>query len=185
MERIIQSADRNLRKIEWLFAILGGVALIVLMCIGSAQVVARSVFQAPIHGILDIIEQLMVPVAAMAIAYCQSHFGNVRMTLLVSNKASRRKWMQEVFTYVIAVFVVGVFLQGSWANFVRAWVNGGDTPEIGIPIWITILIVTASLGLLFLRVLLQLIEAGRLVATPNSPTQVFEQELQLLETSEL
>jgi len=185
LERIIKSADRNLHKIEWLFAMIGGLALTVLMVMGFSQVVARSMFHAPIHGILDIIEQLMVPVAAMAIAYCQAKFGNVRMTLLVSKKPTRRKWIQEAFTYMIAVFVVGVILKGSWANFMRSWVNGGDTPEIGIPIWIAILVVTASLGLLFLRVLLQLIEAGRLIITPNSPTQVFEEELQLLETSEL
>jgi len=185
LEHIIKLADRNLHKVEWLFALIGGFALTVLMLMGFSQVIARSMFRAPIHGILDIIEQLMVPVAAMAIAYCQAKFGNVRMTLLVSKKPTRRKWIQEAFTYMIAVFVVGFILKGSWGNFMRAWINGGDTPEIGIPIWIAILVVTASLGLLFLRVLLQLIEAGRLVVTPNSPTQIFEEELQLLETSEL
>lgn len=174
--RIINLLNQLLKPVETAFAAVAGLVVIALMLMGCAEVIGRSAFNAPIRGNLDIVEQLMVLLAALGIAYCQRNFGNVRMTLLVALAQGRLKWLLEVFSLSIAVFVTGVLVKGSWANFLRVWTNGGDTPEIGIPLWIGILAVTAALALLLFRLVVQWMEALRLLVTPNATSIIFTEQ---------
>lgn len=173
MRTFLNGADRLLRPIENLMALVAGLVVLALMAIGCAEVISRSFFNSPIHGHLDIVEQLMVPVAAFGIAYCQSIFGNIRMTLLFQDVRGSPKWLLELLTLTVAGFVVFVLMTGSFRYFQRAWSLGGDTPEIGIPIWIGILGVTASLALLLMRILLQSAEAIRLLVDPSDSSNIF------------
>jgi len=148
------------------------------MTLGVVEVVGRSFFNKPIYGNLDIVEQLMIPVAALGIAYCQSKFGNVRMTLMTQSVEGRAKWLLESVTLAVASFVVFVYLNGSYLNLQRSLTLGGDTPEIGIPLWIGISCVTASLALLLVRLVVQLAEALRLIITPDDDTEIFRDSSQ-------
>ena len=167
--------DKLMRPVENAFALIAGLLVLVLMLQGCAEVIGRSAFNAPIQGNIDIVEQLMVLLAALGIAYCQRNFGNVRMTLLVGSATGRLKWILEWFSLSIASFVVYILVSGSWANFLRVWRNGGDTPEIGIPLWIGILAVTVALALLLCRLLIQWFEAARLIISPNSASDIFNE----------
>lgn len=168
MNRFIQFADKQLKRIEVSLAIIAGLAVLALMVLGVAEVLGRSVINKPIPGSIDIVKQLMVPVAAFGIAYCQSEFGNVRMTLLAQKVSGRAKWILEALALGIAVIVVFSLFKGGWVYFMRSWEMGGNTPQLGIPLWIGILTATTSLALLLLRLVLQFCEALYLVARPNS-----------------
>jgi len=154
-------------------AIVAGLIVLLLMTLGVVEVIGRSFFNKPIYGNLDIVEQLMIPVAALGVSYCQSKFGNVRMTLLTQSVEGRTKWLFESITFAVAAFVVFVYLRGSYLNLERSLTLGGDTPEIGIPLWIGISCVTASLALLLIRLVVQLAEALRLIITPDDNSEVF------------
>lgn len=173
MQNLIAALDKGLSYLERSFALLAGICAMVMMGMVCAEVLGRTLFNHPFRGTIDIVEQLMAVVVAMGIAYCQSHFGNVRMTLLTNRLKGRAQWVSEAFALLIGWLVVAALTKGSYANLARSWRNGGDTPEIGIPLWIGIAIVTAALGLLLLRISLQLIEALRLVGAPKSGSAVF------------
>lgn len=170
MGPFIKLTHRVLRQIENLFAIIAGMVVLIIMALGVIEVIGRSAFRAPIHGSLDIVEQLMVVVAAFGIAYCQANWGNVRMTLLVSRMSGRSRWVLEAFSLLIAGCVVAALVKGSWDNFMRTWEIGGNTPNIYLPLWPGTLAVFVALSLLLARLLLQLIEALRLVTYPDAPT---------------
>ena len=174
MTTLIGILDRLLRPLERFLGYLAGLIVLVLMVLGVVEVIARSLFNRPIHGSIDIIEQLMVPVAALGIAYCQSIFGIVRMTLLTQKFEGRTKWVAEAFTLLIATIVVAIYLNGSALNLMRAVTLGGDTPEIGIPLWYGMACVTCALSVLLLRLFVQLLEALRLIAVPNDQSAIFE-----------
>ncbi|WP_172329921.1 TRAP transporter small permease [Mangrovicoccus sp. HB161399] len=161
---MIETLDRGLGRIERLAALVAGLLILALMALVCAEVLGRGMFNHAIRGSIDIIEQLMVALVTLGVSYCQSHFGNVRMTLVSDRLTGRAKWMGELFALSIMLFVTAVLAKGSWLNFGRAWGNGGDTPEIGIPLWPGILLVTGALSLLFLRLALQWAEAARLAA---------------------
>jgi len=172
MKDLLGVADRILRPLELLAGYLGGLIVLVLMVLGVVEVIGRSMFSSPIHGNIDIVEQLMVAVAALGIAYCQSKFGNIRMTLLTQNLTGRRKWFAESLSLAVAMFVVVVYLMGSYLNLERSLTLGGATPEISIPRWIGIGCVTVSFALLLARLTVQFLEALRLFATPEDSSRI-------------
>ena len=175
MKRLLESADRLLRPIERAMAYFAGIVVLVLMVLGVAEVIGRSMLNAPIHGNLDIVEQLMIPVAAFGIAYGQSKFGNVRMTLLTNRFGDRAKWVAEAIALAVGLFVTYVFLQGSFLKLMRALSLGGDTPEIGIPLSYGMGGVAAALALLLARLAVQLLEALRLILSPTAESSIFGQ----------
>lgn len=183
MKRTIARADRLLGLVEKSAALIAGMLIMALMLLVCAEVLGRGLFNHPIHGGIDIIEQLMVALVTLGIAYCQSHFGNVRMTLLSDRCAGRAKWLNEAFALGVALFVVVILTKGSWLNLMRAWNNGGDTPEIGIPLWPGIAVVTGALALLALRLALQLLEALRLLTRPASGSDMFSHPVDAIETT--
>lgn len=175
MKQVVKTLDAILGPVERSFALIAGVIIMVLMAVVTVEVISRTAFNHPVRGNLDIVEQLMVLLVSLGVAYCQSQFGNVRMTLVTNSLKGRAKWLSEAFALLIAGFVVAVLVRGSWAHFQRSWTNGGDTPELGIPLWIGILVVTGTLGLLLARICVQLLEALRLVGAPASGSVIFDQ----------
>lgn len=176
MNRLLEVAHKQLRRIEVVMAVIAGLTVLALMVLGVAEVLGRTILNKPIPGSIDIVKQLMVPVAAFGIAYCQSEFGNVRMTLLTQKTSGRAKWVLEAFSLGVATLVALSLVKGSWMYFMRSWEMGGDTPQLGIPLWIGILAATASLALLFLRLVIQFGESLCLVALPDSE-QIFTANL--------
>ncbi|MBA84178.1 TRAP transporter small permease [Thalassobius sp. S69A] len=183
MKRAIDIADTVLGHVEKTAALVAGLLILALMTLVCAEVLGRGLFNHPVHGSIDIVEQLMVALVTMGIAYCQSHFGNVRMTLLSDRCRGRAKWLTEVIALTVALFVVVILTKGSWLNLMRSWNNGGDTPEIGIPLWPGIAIVTGALALLGIRLALQLTEALRLLAKPQDSSPIFSHPVDAIETS--
>jgi len=174
MQPVIDTADTVLGAIEKIAALIAGLLILVLMALVCAEVLGRGLLNHPVRGSIDMIEQLMVALVTLGVAYCQRVFGNVRMTLVSDRWRGRAKWLSEAFALTIALCVVIVLTRGSWLNLMRSWSNGGDTPEIGIPLWPGIALVTGALALLGLRVLVQLTEALRLCLAPAAPTRIFQ-----------
>jgi TRAP-type C4-dicarboxylate transport system, small permease component len=173
MQRLTGLAHTGLREIERVFALLAGAVVMILMLVVCAEVVGRSAFNHPIRGSIDIVSQLMALAAAGGIPYTQSRLGNVRMTILTGRLSARPRWLLEVLTYAIAAWAVLVLMRGSNSFLSRAWRSGADTAEIHIPTWLGISFVTVALALLLARLVLQLIEALRLLVDPRSPSRVF------------
>lgn len=183
MKRLIDTVDRLLGHVERSAALVAGILIMVLMTMVCAEVLGRGLFNHPLRGSIDIVEQLMIALVTLGVAYGQSHFGNVRMTLISDRFTGRKKWLNEIFALGIGLFVVAILTKGSWMNLMRSWNNGGDTPEIGIPLWPGIAIVTGALALLGLRLLLQLLEAVRLLARPTDRSSIFGHPMDAIETA--
>ncbi|MGB0659125.1 MAG: TRAP transporter small permease [Mangrovicoccus sp.] len=183
MKSVIDSLDRLLGHVEKTAALIAGLLIMGLMVLVCAEVLGRGLFNHPVRGSIDIVEQLMVALVTLGIAYCQSHFGNVRMTLVSDRCKGRSKWLVESFALGIALFVVIILTKGSWLNLMRSLNNGGDTPEIGIPLWPGIAIVTGALALLALRLALQLAEAARMFLQPTDGSHIFGHPMDAIETS--
>ncbi|MCC0056220.1 MAG: TRAP transporter small permease [Rhodobiaceae bacterium] len=63
------------------------------------EVLLRKLLNAPIFGQVDFVEQLMVPVALLGVAYCQAQGGNVRMSLFLDKTSGRMRWAGELLSY--------------------------------------------------------------------------------------
>ena len=165
--RRLHRADRLLGLIENGLNLCAGVLIFALMLLGVAQIVLRTVFDAPIFGYIDVVEVSMVGFAVLSIAYVQRVGAHVRMEILVSRLRGRGLWLTEMLGTALAAFIVGVLIPYAWRHFERAFEFGDSTIDIELATWPAKLVVPLALSVLLVRLLVQLAGYWRLVLRPG------------------
>ena len=159
------------RRLGWLEDLLNAVSatsIIVLMLLAVIQVVGRKVFNAPIFGYIDWVEQIMVLFAFIGVAYCQREGGHVRMELVITNFRHRLLWLVEGIGIVIGLFIIGILIFTSFDHFLRAYEIGDSTINAELPVWPAKLVIPIAFASLWLRLFLQLFGYFRLLLNPGS-----------------
>ena len=159
------------RRLGWLEDLLNAVSatsIIVLMLLAVIQVVGRKVFNAPIFGYIDWVEQIMVLFAFIGVAYCQREGGHVRMELVITNFRHRLLWLVEVIGIVIGLFIIAILIFTSFDHFLRAYEIGDSTINAELPVWPAKLVIPIAFASLWLRLFLQLFGYFRLLLNPGS-----------------
>jgi TRAP-type C4-dicarboxylate transport system permease small subunit len=164
---LIGRVDHWYGKLEEYLNLFAAFAIFALMIIGVVQIVGRTVFNYAIDGYIDWIEQTSIIYAMFGVAYCQRFGGHIRMELLLSFLKGRALWAVEALAVLIAIVVVVMLIDSTWAHFLRAWEKGDSTIDIRLPIWPSKLVVPVALTVLLLRMLLQLWGYLRLFANPQ------------------
>ena len=159
--------DQALGRVEGGLNLLAGILVFALMFLGVAQIILRTVFRAPIFGYIDLVEVSMVGFAVLSIAFVQRMGGHVRMEVLVAKLRGRWLWLAEAFNTLLAVFIVAVLIPYSWNHFMRAFEFGDSTIDIEIVTWPAKLVVPLALGLLLVRLFVQLAGYWRLFLHPG------------------
>ena len=165
--RRLDRADRALGLIENGLNLCAGALIFALMLLGVAQIVLRTVFDAPIFGYIDIVEVSMVGFAVLSIAFVQRVGAHVRMEILVARLKGRWLWLTELAGTALAAFIVGVLIPYSWRHFGRAFDFGDSTIDIELATWPAKLVVPLALSVLLIRLLVQLAGYWRLLLHPS------------------
>ena len=165
--RRLDRADRLLGTLENGLNLCAGVLIFALMLLGVAQIVLRTVFNAPIFGYIDLVEVSMVGFAVLSIAYVQRVGAHVRMEILVSRLKGRWLWLTEMGGTALAAFIVGVLIPYAWRHFERAFDFGDSTIDIELVTWPAKLVVPVALSVLLVRLIVQLAGYWRLVLHPG------------------
>ncbi|WP_068407574.1 TRAP transporter small permease [Labrenzia sp. OB1] len=159
--------DGWLGQVENAFNLFAAFSILALMLLAVAQVVGRLLFNMPVPGFIDITEQAMAIFAFAGVAYCQRVGGHIRMEIVLGKLSGRTLYVCEMLGVILIAFTVALLIWGSWFHFDRSWGIGDSTMDIRLPTWPSKLIIPAALGLLFLRLLMQIYGYGRLVANPG------------------
>ena len=165
--RRLDWADRHLGLIENVLNLCAGVLIFALMLLGVAQIVLRTVFDAPIFGYIDVVEVSMVGFAVLSIAFVQRTGAHVRMEILVARLRGRWLWLTEMAGTALAAFIVGVLIPYAWRHFERAFDFGDSTIDIELATWPAKLVVPLALAVLLVRLLVQLAGYWRLFLHPE------------------
>ncbi len=155
--------DQSLFKLESLLALIGGMVILALMLLAVAQILGRKLFNSPVPGFIDWVEQAMAVFAFLGIAYCHRLGGHIRMDILISQLKGRALWVAEFTTTLLMLFLSLMLTWGSWLHFMRAFTNGDSSIDIGLPLWPAKLLVPLALGLLSIRLTIHLIGYGKAV----------------------
>jgi TRAP-type mannitol/chloroaromatic compound transport system permease small subunit len=147
---------------------LAGVLVTLLMLLGVIEVISRSFLNNPIFGYIDVVGLLTSAVAFLALAYCQQSGGHIRMELLVSSLSGRTLWMAELAGALIALAVVTLLLNPTWAHALRSIQLGDSTMDIRLPLWPSKMLVPFGIAVLWLRIFLNSIGYMRLVLHPDA-----------------
>ncbi len=159
--------DRRLYRLESALALISGFAVFALMLLAVVSVGGRNLFNQPLPGYVDWIEQAMPLIAFMGIAYAQRDGGHIRMDMLVGALRGRALYLAEMVTTLAILVLMVLLVWGSWAHFLRSfdpaaplW-SRDSTMDIALPIWPAKLLVPVAFGTICLRLVLQLWAYGR------------------------
>lgn len=148
--------DRLLFKLEKGFTLAAGLVVLMLMLLAVTQIVGRKLFNLPIPGFIDWVEQFMSVFAFLGIAYCQRLGGHIRMDIVIGRFTGRRLWFVEIVSTLLMLIVITGLIYGTYLHFERAWVNGDSSIDIALPTWPAKLMVPLAFSVLWCRLLLQL-----------------------------
>ncbi len=154
-DTLLSRIDRQVYRLESLLTLLGGIVIFLLVLLATTNVLGRWIFDLPISGYVDWIEQAMAFIAFLGVAYTQRDGGHIRMDILVRHLHGRWLWFTELLSTLLMLLVTLVLIYGSFLHFRRAWQNGDSSIDIDLPVWPSKLVVTVALTILALRLLLQ------------------------------
>lgn len=163
----IRAADRFLIPIEDLANLLAACAILLLMFLGVAQIVLRTVFNAPINGYIDLVQLSMASMAFLGAAYCQRLGAHIRMELLLGRLHGRALWAAEIFSTLVAMAIIGVLVWYTAQHFYRSFTLGDTTIDAEFPVWPSKLLVPAAFTIWFLRLSIQLWGSIRMFIDPT------------------
>ncbi len=170
-DSFLSHLDRRLYRLERLLALLSGIAVFSLMILAVFSVGGRNLFNQPLPGYVDWIEQIMPLIAFMGVAYAQRDGGHIRMDIVVGLLRGRVLWLVEFITTLIILVLMLLMVWGSWAHFDRSfdWAaplwSRDSTIDIGLPIWPAKILAPIAFSVLSLRLMLQLWAYGRAIVS--------------------
>ena len=148
-------------------ALLSGLAVFSLMLLAVGSVGGRNLFNSPLPGYVDWIEQAMPLIAFMGISFTQRDGGHIRMDMLVGALKGRALYLAEFLTTAAVLILMLLMVWGSWAHFQRSfdfaapWWSADSSMDISLPLWPAKLLAPVAFSVLCLRLLLQLWAYGR------------------------
>lgn len=172
---LLSRLDRKLLRLEMFLALISGLAVFSLMVLAVVSVGGRNLFNAPLPGYVDWIEQVMPLIAFMGIAYVMRDGGHIRMDIVIGRMRGRALWLAELVSVVLVLLLMIALVWGSWSHFLRSfdfaaplW-SRDSSIDIGIPIWPAKLLVPVAFSVLSLRLVLQIWGYGRafILGLPN------------------
>jgi len=149
-------ADRTFFKLESFLNLLGGIVIFLLVFLATANVLGRWLFDMPVDGYVDWVEQSMAFMAFLGIAYTKRLGGHIRMDMLVSRLHGTRLWLLELFSSLLMLFITLVLIYGSSLHFWRAYSIGDSSLDIDLPTWPAKIVVPFALSVLAIRIMLQI-----------------------------
>jgi TRAP-type C4-dicarboxylate transport system permease small subunit len=165
--------DRTFFKLESGLNLLGGMVIFLLVFLATANVLGRWLFNWPVSGYIDWVEQAMAFMAFLGIAYTMRQGGHIRMDIIVSHLHGRRLWLVELLSAILMLLMTFVLIYGSYLHFLRAYSLGDSSLDIDLPTWPAKLVVPVALSVLALRLLLQIWGYARALKTgTDSPVAV-------------
>ncbi|MDP5217202.1 TRAP transporter small permease [Ruegeria sp. 2205SS24-7] len=166
-DSLLSRIDQRLYRLEKMLALLSGLAVFSLMLLAVVSVGGRNLFNQPLPGYVDWIEQAMPLIAFMGISYTQRDGGHIRMDMIVGKLRGRTLYLVEFVTTLAILILMALLVWGSWAHFERSFDFGAplwsrdSSMDIALPIWPAKLLAPVAFGVLCLRLVLQLAAYGR------------------------
>jgi TRAP-type C4-dicarboxylate transport system permease small subunit len=164
---LVSRLDQALLTLERKLALISGLAVFALMILAVVSVGGRNLFNAPIPGYVDWIEQAMPLLAFMGIAYVQRDGGHIRMDILIGRLQGRALWLAELVSLLLVLLLMLALVWGSWSHFGRSfdfaaplW-SRDSSIDISLPLWPAKLLVPVAFSVLCLRLVLQIWGYGR------------------------
>lgn len=167
LDSLLGKLDRFAKPIEDFANLAAALAIFLLMLLGTAQILLRSVFNSPIAGYIDMVELSMAGMAFLGAAYCQRLGSHIRMEILLEHLRGRLLWGFEIFGTLVALIIIGVLIWYGWGHFMRSFELGDTTIDAEFHVWPSKLLVPIAFALWFVRLFIQFLGSVRMFIDPT------------------
>ena len=165
---LLSRLDQWIFKIETLFVFIGGFVILGLIFLATTNALGRWLFNLPINGYVDIIEQAMVFFAILGISYAQRLGAHVRMDILIGRLRGKTLWLVEFISTTFMFLITLALTWGSFQHFLRAFQIGDSSLDIELPTWPAKLVVPVAFSVLLIRFSIQLWGYLRVIINKNN-----------------
>ncbi|NVK19771.1 MAG: TRAP transporter small permease [Methylocystaceae bacterium] len=161
-DSLLSRVDQALNSLGEFLALISGLAVFSLMILAVLSVGGRNIFDQPLSGYIDWIEQAMPLIAFMGVSYTQRNGGHIRMDMVVGKLSGRVLYAVELITTLAILAVMVLIVWGSWAHFERSFDFGSplwsrdSSMDIGIPLWPAKLLAPVAFSVLCLQLVVQI-----------------------------
>lgn len=168
-DSVLYKIDQAYHGLEKALNYVAATFLFSLMLLACAEVVARKLFNSPIHGQADLVEISIPTMGFFGLAYCQRMAGHVRMEIVVSHLKGRAHWLFEFISNFATIIICALMIYGTYNHFLRAYELGDSTMDVELPIWPPKLIICIGFVILLGRLLISFCGYLRLLRNPEGP----------------
>jgi C4-dicarboxylate transporter DctQ subunit len=123
MLTILKRLDRGIRYIENVLLAICGVIFMVMIFLGTADVLGRYIFNSPVLGTQEIMQVMMGAIVMLGWAYTQKEDGHIKVELITNMFPPKTRY---VLGLIMSILALGLFVTigyKSWgialANFDR------------------------------------------------------------------
>ena len=120
-------------KLSSLLANLGAIVLLMMMGLTTADVVGRYVFNAPILGVFELTEFMVLILIFSFLGYAQSHKSHVSVDLVVAFFPKKMQVWIELCNHALCLVLMALI---TWMGIERAIElreAGEASPNLGVP----------------------------------------------------
>ena len=114
MLKFISALDKDIQKIEQILTYIIVALILVMMLLGTADVVGRYVFNSPIKGALEINELLLAALIFLGWGYVQSSRSNIRLEFFINKYRQKAKQVVELIILLITLIL---FILIAWQSY--------------------------------------------------------------------
>ena len=128
-----KSVSDKLGRISTVLAYVGACSLFGIMCLTTADVGGRYLFNAPILGVFELTEFMILIVIFSFLAYTQAKKTHVSVDLLVSVFPEKVQKGIALFNHFLCLILMGLITYMGFARALELVEFGEASPNLGVP----------------------------------------------------
>ncbi|MBI4766978.1 MAG: TRAP transporter small permease [Deltaproteobacteria bacterium] len=106
---------------KYLSAIAGGILLLAMMLLVSADVVGRYFFDLPIEGTMELVEFMMVALLYFSLAHTQAVRGHIKVDIFLSHFSEQTQLFFDLISCLLGLFLFILITWQSLAAAINCW----------------------------------------------------------------
>jgi TRAP-type C4-dicarboxylate transport system permease small subunit len=128
---------RWVERAALLFAVLGGVLLMLIALMTVASVIGRAVFAKPVPGDIEVTQYAIAVAISAFLPYCLFSGGNLIVDFFTAKAKERTKRMLDAIGALTLAFAMGLFAWRTVVGMVSVKEAGETSMVISVPLWWT------------------------------------------------
>jgi len=131
----MKTVSDKLGRISVALAYVGAFSLFCIMCLTTADVVGRYFFNAPILGVFELTEFMVLILIFSFLAYTQFAKAHVSVDLLITLFPKRFRIYIELFNHSLCLILMGLITYMGFSRALELVEFGEASPNLGVPLY--------------------------------------------------